>query len=127
MSIPIMPSMTNTKSVMVNAEVEVFVNGIKRDIEPITILVDTSKEVGFLINLIMNEIDLFKRDNVFAPEDSIESVNSNFLGDPETILDLMQLDPTMPLEQIQYTLDNIETATLYVNLVRVVYKSVLGR
>lgn len=119
MSIPIMPSMTNTASVMVNAEVEIFVNGIKRDIDPITILVDTSKDVGFLMKLIMNEIDLFKSDNVLAPEDRIESVNSNFLGfeDPENVLDLMTLEPTMPLEQIKYTLDNIETATLYVNMV----------
>jgi len=118
MSIPIMPSMTNTESVMVNAEVEVFVNGIKRDIDPITILVDLTKPVGYLMELIINEIDLFKSDNVFAPEDRIESVNCNFLGDPETVLDLTKLEPTMKLEQIKYKLENIETATLYVNLVR---------
>jgi len=118
MSIPIMPSMTNTDSLMMNAEVEIFVNGIKRDIDPITILVDLTKPIGYLMELIINEIDLFKSDNVLAPDDRIESVNSNFLGHPDTVLDLTKLEQTMPLEQIQYTLDNIETATLYVNLVR---------
>lgn len=120
MSIPIMPSMTNTKSRMVNAELEVFVNGIKRDIEPTTILVDTSQSVGYVMKLIINEIELFKSDNVFAPEDRIESVNSNFLSDPNdpnTILDIMSLDPSMSLVNIHYSLDTIETATLYVNMV----------
>lgn len=117
MSIPIMPNMTNTEGRMINAEVEIFVNGIKRDIEPITILVDTSKPVGYLMSLIINEIELFKSDNVLSPESRIESVNSNFLGNPDTILDLLSLDSKMPLHAIQYTLDTIETATLYVNMV----------
>ena len=121
MSIPIMPSMTNTKSRMVNAEVEIFVNGIKRDIDPVTILVDLLKPVGYLMELILNEIALFKSDNVLAPDDKIESVNSNFLGDPtdpDNILDLMSLDSSIPLDRIHVNVDTIETSTLYVNLVR---------
>lgn len=115
MSIPIMPSMTNTEGRMVNAEVEIFVNDIKVDIDPITILVDLTKPVGYLMELIENEIALFKSDNVLAPDATIKSVNSNFLGVPNTISDLMMY-PEVILGKIHYTLDTIETATLYVNI-----------
>jgi c-di-GMP-related signal transduction protein len=115
--IPIMPSMTNTNDEMINAEVKIYVNDIPREIDPTTILVDLSKQVSDLMELIEKEIALFKSDNVFAPGDVIESVNSNFLGDPENLLNLMDY-PKVVLGDMRYMSEPLETATLYINLRR---------